>query len=243
MNNEVEITNVSANRDANSNGAAEGLDAEVRNINKKKTDGSDAIPDVTESGNSSQASEDLASRKKLWAQIAKFGVQNADNAGLNPTRLCGMMEGCVVDVNGGLAEEVQGFLPTYDELMQLVKYWTKTDLDIQLFEFRFRTTGSTEWRRATFAGRRIARIENLIGKDLVEMAQEEAYAEVGKEQDPREWDIFLNGTEEQRKDLQKEIARKMQMECVDEATSETTSIQCAISSQAGTEHESSQQQR
>ena len=95
--------------------------------------------------------------------------------------------------------------------MQLVKYWTNVGLQIEFFDFRYcMTAGSTDVRRAIFARRRIARIENLLGKDLVNLAKEEACAEFGKEQDPRVWAIFLDGTEEERKELQAEIAREMQ---------------------------------
>jgi hypothetical protein len=71
-------------------------------------------------------------------------------------------------------------------------------------------SSSTEFRRMTFARRRVARIEKLLGNDLVEFAKAQAYEEFGKEQDPREWHVFLNGTEQERKEMQDEIARKMQ---------------------------------
>ena len=117
-----------------------------------------------------------------------MGVPNADNDGLGTTVLCGLpgiIEGYVVEVNGELAREIPDFVPTRDELIQLAKYWAKVERDIEFFHFRFRMTGSSEVRRATFARRRIARIERLVGRDVVKMAKEEAYAEVEKEQDPR----------------------------------------------------------
>jgi hypothetical protein len=213
MNNKVEITNISDSREAKATGAPEGLNSEVRNHNNNQTGGSEIAHEVKQepiSENSVAIPDDPKPFKRIGKQISKMGVRNSDNAGLAAMNVRGFVEGFVVDVNGGLAEEVPAFVPTYDELMRLVKYWTKTDLDIQLFEFRFRATSSTEWRRATFARRRIARIEALIGKDLVEMAQEEAYAEFGKEQDPIVWNILLNGTEEEKKGLQEQMFREMQ---------------------------------
>ena len=153
------------------------------------------------------------SQRRVRAEIAKMGIRNADNDDLGTTDsygLPGIIEGYVVEVNGELAEEIPDFVPTRDELFQLAKYWTKVERDIEFFHFRFRMTGGSEVRRATFARRRIARIESLVGKDLVNMAKEEAYAEVAKEQDPREWDIFMNATEE-KYDLQAKIARDMQI--------------------------------
>ena len=213
MNKESEVTTVSGNCETILSGTPMGLDAEVRNHNtsaKQSLTPNPANSPENTAGTSDATPEDAESRRRVRAEIAKMGVRNADNDGLGTTDLYGLpgiIEGYVVEVNGELAEEIPDFVPTRDELFQLAKYWTKVERDIEFFRFRFRMTGSSEVRRATFARRRIARIESLVGKDLVKMAKEEAYAEVGKEQDPREWDIFLNGTDEERNDLQAKIAR------------------------------------
>ena len=218
MNKELETTTVSARRESILSKTPADLDAEVRNHN---TNAKQSITPKANTSNSSENSagrsdgtpEDAESRRRVWAQITKMGVRNADNEGLGTTELYGLpgiIEGYVVEVNGELAEEIADFVPTRDELMQLAKYWSKVELDIEFFHFRYRISGSSEVRRITFARRRIARIESLLGNDPVKMAKKEAYSEVGKEQDPREWDIFLNGTEEERKDLQSKIAHAMQ---------------------------------
>jgi hypothetical protein len=216
MNKELEVATVCANRETILSGTPVCLDAEVRdhNTNAKQsiTPNTANSPENT-AGTSDVTPEDAKSLRGVRAEIAKMAARNADNDGLGTTDLYGLpgiIEGYVVEVNGELAEEIPDFVPTRDELFQLAKYWTKVERDIEFFHFRFRMTGGSEVRRATFARRRLARIESLVGKDLVEMAKEEAYAEVGKEQDPREWDIFLNGTEEERNNLQAKIARDMQ---------------------------------
>jgi hypothetical protein len=114
------------------NVAPEGLDAEVRNGNQETnrlmdTEVNAAPPSVEAIRKPGGAPKDPASLLQVWRQI---GVRNADNEGLEATKLYpGILEGHVIDVNGGLAEEVPAFVPTRDELMQLVNYWTKTALD------------------------------------------------------------------------------------------------------------------
>jgi hypothetical protein len=215
MDKQLEVTAAGANRLTILSGSPVGLDAEVRNHNTNAIES--IMPNTANSpGNTARTSdatpEDAESRRRVRAEIAKMGIRNADNDGLGTTDFCGLpgiIEGYVEEVNGELAEEIPDFVATRDELIQLAKYWTKVERDIEFFHFRFRMTGSSEVRRATFARRRIARIESLVSKDLVKMAKEQAYAEVGKEQDPREWDIFMNGTEVEKNDLQAEIARDM----------------------------------
>ena len=215
MNQKLEITTVGANRAKSFSGTLVGLDAQVRHHNtnaKQSITPTTANSPGNTAGSAGVTPEDAESQRRVRAEIAKMGVRNADNDGLGTTDLYGLpgiIEGYVVEVNGELAEEIPDFVATRDELIQLAKYWTKVERDIEFFHFCFRMTGSSEVRRATFSRRRIARIESLVGKDLVKMAKEEAYAEVGKEQDPREWDIFMNDTEEETNDLRAKIARDM----------------------------------
>jgi hypothetical protein len=137
---------------------------------------------------------------------------------------CGTFSiGYVEEVNGTGAQEVQEFLPTRHELLQLVKYWARVDVDIEYFYFCCQQSGSTEMRRSTFARRRLARIADLLGDEAVDQAIEEAFADYGKDQDPRVWNIFLNGTEEERKALREELDRKMQEYFAESATSEAGS--------------------
>jgi hypothetical protein len=49
---------------------------------------------------------------------------------------CGTFSiGYVEEVNGTGAQEVQEFLPTRHELLQLVKYWARVDVDINTSTF------------------------------------------------------------------------------------------------------------
>ena len=170
---------------------------------------------VVESTLISETSEDI---QKYMEHRANPSVRNADNGFLGEIHSGGFRIGYLDDINGSGAEEMEGFLPTQHELIQLAKYWAKVAIDIEYFWFCYQQTGSTEIRRGPFARRRVARIAHLLGEDVVNKAKEEAYEEYGKDQDPRIWNVFLNGTREEREAVQDEIAQKMQEWDNDEST-------------------------
>jgi hypothetical protein len=147
--------------------------------------------------------------QKYWEHLANPVVRNVDNELLGAIRLRGLTIGCVEEVNGRGAEEVRNFVPTRHELIQLVKYWAKIGIDIDYFWFCYQQTGSTEMRRGPYAWRRVKRIADILGVEVVKEAIDEACEEYGKDQDPRAWNIFLNGTSEERRVLQDEIAQKI----------------------------------
>jgi len=102
--------------------------------------------------------------------------------------------------------EIQGFVPTRDELIQLVKHWAKTVLHRNYWEFVTDQIVSSQIDRS-FAHRRIERIEKLLGDKEVDNAINEEKAELSKHSSG--WDIFLNGTEEQQEALREEYQQAM----------------------------------
>jgi hypothetical protein len=104
----------------------------------------------------------------LRQELARMGapltpnVQNSDNEWLEP--VAGMI-GHVSEVNGKGAQEVQGFAPTRHELKQLYLYWAKRKVDLDLLMFRYDTVGSDWLRISSLAGRRLGRIERLLGAE------------------------------------------------------------------------------
>lgn len=117
--------------------------------------------------------------------------------------------GYVEEVNGPGAVEIPGFVATRHELIQLVKYWATVETDLDFYWFVYQCTGSSEIRLRPFAGRRISRIAEALGEEEVAKAVREAHNEFAKGVDPRTWNIFLNGTPEEREALQDEIQRGM----------------------------------
>ena len=137
-------------------------------------------------------------------------VRNSDNDNLLPWGNQKSVVGYVNEVNGPGAEEIAGYVPTQHELVQLVKYWYRRTLDDSWSFFLDGCTGSTEWRVAEFANRRFERAEAVIGAEAVVEAIKEVRGEFKAEvKDDRLWDIFENGTEEQRDAVLKETERNL----------------------------------
>jgi len=105
-------------------------------------------------------------------------------------------------------EDIPDFVPIKRELLQLVNFWVKEDLDYEYFEFLYAQTGSTELRLIPYAWRRINRIGELLGEERAKKAVEEAYAEFGKNKNQRDWEVFMHGSREDRKALQDELHRE-----------------------------------
>jgi len=136
-------------------------------------------------------------------------VTNKDNELLHPWGNEMFTIGYVEQVNGPGAEEFPEFDPTRHELIQIVKYWTEEWLDLDYFMFLYNQTGSDWLRKSHFAHRRVGRIAEILGDDEVKKTIDEVYTQFGKTKDKRTWDIFLNGTEEQREEIQDEIQREL----------------------------------
>ena len=117
--------------------------------------------------------------------------------------------GHVDEVNGPGSQEVPAFAPTRRELFELAKYWATIELRLDFSWFVTQQTGSSEIRLGPFARRRLARIAEVLGEEEAGKAVQEAHTEFAKNIDLKAWNIFLNGTAEQRRALQDEIAREM----------------------------------
>ncbi len=94
-------------------------------------------------------------------------VTNSDNDWLEPMWGCGFVD----EVNGPGAEEIQGFVPTRDELIQIVKYWTEVELDLNFFMFIHSYIESHLLSERGFAYRRIGRIAKILCEDEVSKAR------------------------------------------------------------------------
>jgi hypothetical protein len=94
------------------------------------------------------------------------------------------------------------------EVIQLVKYWASIRIDIRFDWFVDQCVGSSDIRLESFSGRRIATIAKVLGDDATSDAVQQAYAEFAKNIDTSIWNVFLNGTPEERSALQEEIECK-----------------------------------
>jgi hypothetical protein len=141
----------------------------------------------------------------LTKPTLRTDVVNADNEGLEPLGPIGQVD----EVNGAGAVEVPEFVPTRHELIQLVKYWTTTLLDMEFFSFVYETSGSREIRLGPFADRRISRIAECLGDALVEQACQEAEDEFAMTVDARAWQVFRHATPEEVTAFHDEVRQKL----------------------------------
>ena len=141
-------------------------------------------------------------------------IRNMDNEQLMPGVLGDMIIGYVDQINGEQGKEIQGFIPTRGELLQLVKYWMNEKLRDDWFYFNTGNTGSSEWRLNMFARRRINRIASLIGEKETNEAINEAFTEFREKygSNMKLWQIFRRGDESSWEEVMGEYDRIMEIE-------------------------------
>ena len=98
--------------------------------------------------------------------------------------------GYIESVNGPGAQACNELQATRHELKVFAKYWYRELTDIDLFWFLHQTTGSTEWRTAVYATRRLQRIRRFIGAALVDDAIAEVDAEFRQKLGDTQWEQF-----------------------------------------------------
>jgi hypothetical protein len=145
-------------------------------------------------------------------QLRNPQTPNSDNSSLGQYTNGAFTVGSVDEVNGRGAQEVPAFIPTRNELVELAKYWAKVAIEAEFFGFIYACSGSTEIRLIPFAWRRVDRIADCVGEDEVGNAVEEVYEELAKTRDVRTWQIFRNGTPEERQAIQDEVAECIERE-------------------------------
>ena len=128
-------------------------------------------------------------------------VSNADNEWLEPLGPIGH----VSEVNGPDAAEVPAFVATRHELLQVAKYWADVELDLWFHMTTWDCAGSDWLRRASFAGRRLGRIEEALGGDAVKQVVRQVREEFAARQDPRHWRAFADGDREELERIAEEI--------------------------------------
>jgi len=120
--------------------------------------------------------------------------------------------GYVPEVNGSEACEVPQFVPTKHELIQIAKYWFQRLLNIQFWFSATGQSGSSEWREAAYARRRINRMAEILPEQELNQAIEEVERDFKQERkiSDEDWDIFNNGTHEQRMLYQERFWREVE---------------------------------
>jgi len=84
--------------------------------------------------------------------------------------------GFVDMIVGESGVEVPGFVPTKNEVLQLVQYWATEIIDLHFFYFLYGQSGSEESRTLYFAHRRLDTISQLIGEEEVNQSMQTSRA-------------------------------------------------------------------
>ena len=74
-------------------------------------------------------------------------------------------------------QEISRFVPSQDELFQLVKYWVKEAISDEWFIFWGQCFGTSDLRRIDEDWDRVAEIRAILGAERTEIAVDEAYQE------------------------------------------------------------------
>lgn len=104
-------------------------------------------------------------------------------------------------------------VPLPCELRELLKFWVKVAVDIDIDYYRFLTGNidGCDTRCRILARERIEAIRRLLGSDEVADALEEVRQELGRFENPHYWAVFWDGTPEEKNAVQKE-ARRLELE-------------------------------
>jgi len=113
--------------------------------------------------------------------------------------------GFVDMIVGESGVEVPGFVPTKNEVLQLVQYWATEIIDLHFFYFLYGQSGSEESRTLYFAHRRLDTISQLIGEEEVTKACKQAEQVFGQGVDQQAWKIFKEGTQEEKELYQQKV--------------------------------------
>src|SRR4029453_13058818 len=135
-----------------------------------------------------------------------------DSEGLGYWGNEGFVVGYVPEVNGSEACEVPEFVPTKHELIQITKYWFQRLLNIRFWYFATGQSGSSEWREAAYARRRIDRTAEILPEQELNQAIEEVEHDFKQEHkiSDADWDVFKNGTQEQWTSFQDKLRREFE---------------------------------
>jgi len=128
--------------------------------------------------------------------LDKSKGSNRDTGGLGVLSNGLFAIGAVDEINGPGGEEVE-FPVTRYELEQLAAFWWTERIDHDWDFFVTQSTGSSEWRRSVYIGRRLHRLEEVLGEETMGKVFEKTVArwrERYKVSD-EDWRVFAKGTD------------------------------------------------
>jgi len=101
-----------------------------------------------------------------------------------------MQVGFVDEIVGEGGKLHSEFAPTRYEIEVLVRHWAWFLIENDFFYWKHRSTGSTDYRMAAFADRRLNRIGQLLGEEFVETIWRETESSLEQSVGKKEWKRF-----------------------------------------------------
>lgn len=134
-------------------------------------------------------------------RLEKSVGSNRDTEGLGTVAVGPFIVGSVDAVNGEDGKEVPEFVATRHELKQLAGYWMSERIEHDFYWFLFQQTGSSEWRWSAYISRRLNRLREILGPEMMREAWDAAAASFRKRQPTltdEDWRVFTQGTQEEQ---------------------------------------------
>jgi hypothetical protein len=133
---------------------------------------------------------------------------NRDADGLGPMAVGPIIIGKVDAIHGETGKEVPEFPATGHELIQLAKYGMLERIECDFDWFLFQSIGSTEWRWSEYIDRRLDRLYQVLGREMMRKAQEDAVA-LFRQRHPditdEDWRAFTEGTDDEQEAWQERV--------------------------------------
>ena len=93
------------------------------------------------------------------------------------------------------------------ELRELLKFWIKVAIYIDYYRFLTGNIDSDDLRCRDLAWNRIDKIQKVLGQEAEEDALADVRNQLGQDEDPCYWNVFWDGTPEEKKAAQQEARR------------------------------------
>jgi hypothetical protein len=132
-------------------------------------------------------------RALLELHARDFRSDEPDTQDIGSFNAGNMVFGSVDEVNGPGSVQVPDFNVSKFELGLLARHWAEVYLDHDLFWVVHRSTGSSNWRTLEYAVRRLTRIAELAGEELVRTEANAAATAINKQCGDDEWFEYLRG--------------------------------------------------
>jgi hypothetical protein len=141
-------------------------------------------------------------------RLKKSLGSNRDTDGLGTMAVGPLRIGSVDAINGEGGKEVPEFAATRHELEQLAEHWWTERIDHDFYWFVFQQTGSSEWRRSVYIARRLNRLGQILGDEVMDKAFDDAAARWRKlhKISDEDWKVFRQGTNDEQETWREKFA-------------------------------------